>query len=138
MSIPSLFSISAAGIAAVLSVIMLIQGGSNLSLQNDLQQRTQEIQNQQQEVQNLQGNLQRAQQLVSNANQLQQQTGPQVVNALKIVGMRSNNAKIFAMLAKYGVQITDQEKEQIKKMIEAVSYTHLRAHETPEHLVCRL
>ena len=22
--------------------------------------------------------------------------------------------------------------------IEAVSYTHLRAHETPEHLVCRL
>ncbi|HZJ16906.1 MAG TPA: hypothetical protein VFD27_17765 [Chthoniobacteraceae bacterium] len=118
MSIPSLFSISAAGIAAVLSIIMLIQGGSNLSLQNDLQQRTQEIQNQQQEVQNLQGNLQRAQQLVSNANQLQQQTGPQVVNALKIVGMRSNNAKIFAMLAKYGVQITDQEKEQIKKMIE--------------------
>ena len=23
-------------------------------------------------------------------------------------------------------------------MSEAVSYTHLRAHETPEHLVCRL
>src|SRR5678816_4640900 len=30
--------------------------------------------------------------------------------------------------------------EQIEKheMSEAVSYTHLRAHETPEHLVCRL
>src|SRR5678815_3065989 len=24
------------------------------------------------------------------------------------------------------------------EMLEAVSYTHLRAHETPEHLVCRL
>ena len=24
------------------------------------------------------------------------------------------------------------------KIIIAVSYTHLRAHETPEHLVCRL
>jgi hypothetical protein len=118
MSIPSLFSISAAGIAALLSIIMLVQGGWNLSLQNDLQKRTQEIQGQQQEVQNLQGNLQRAQQLVSNANQLQQQNGPQVVNALKIVGMRSNNAKIFAMLAKHGVQITDQDKEQIKKLLD--------------------
>ena len=25
-----------------------------------------------------------------------------------------------------------------KDKLEAVSYTHLRAHETPEHLVCRL
>jgi hypothetical protein len=118
MSIPSLFSISAAGIAALLSIIMLVQGGSNLSLQNDLQKRTQEIQTQQQEVQLQQQKLQAAQQLVTNANQLAQQQGPQVINALKIVGMRSNNPKIFALLAKYGVQINDQEKEQIKKLIE--------------------
>ena len=25
-----------------------------------------------------------------------------------------------------------------EKILESVSYTHLRAHETPEHLVCRL
>src|SRR5674536_64123 len=25
-----------------------------------------------------------------------------------------------------------------KEIVKAVSYTHLRAHETPEHLVCRL
>src|SRR5678815_2759479 len=25
-----------------------------------------------------------------------------------------------------------------KRVLKAVSYTHLRAHETPEHLVCRL
>jgi hypothetical protein len=130
MSIPSLFSIAAAGIAALLSIIMLVQGGSNLSLQNDLQKRTQEIQNQQQEYQVLQGNLQQAQQLVSNANQLNTQNGPQVVNALKIVGMRSNNAKIFAMLAKYGVQITDQEKEQIKKLLEDAEKNKDKAAET--------
>ena len=58
MSIPSLFSISAAGIAALLSIIMLVQGGSNLSLQSDLQKRTQEIQTQQQEVQLQQQRLQ--------------------------------------------------------------------------------
>src|SRR5678815_4614790 len=28
--------------------------------------------------------------------------------------------------------------ESVKECLEAVSYTHLRAHETPEHLVCRL
>src|SRR5678816_1644182 len=28
--------------------------------------------------------------------------------------------------------------EQQTRWYEAVSYTHLRAHETPEHLVCRL
>src|SRR5678815_3438274 len=28
--------------------------------------------------------------------------------------------------------------ETVKLDLEAVSYTHLRAHETPEHLVCRL
>src|SRR5678815_3760445 len=33
-----------------------------------------------------------------------------------------------------GVPGIDRERERVK----AVSYTHLRAHETPEHLVCRL
>ena len=28
--------------------------------------------------------------------------------------------------------------EKFEKDVQAVSYTHLRAHETPEHLVCRL
>ena len=30
------------------------------------------------------------------------------------------------------------EWEKSKEVPGAVSYTHLRAHETPEHLVCRL
>ena len=28
--------------------------------------------------------------------------------------------------------------QQVLIIVRAVSYTHLRAHETPEHLVCRL
>ena len=28
--------------------------------------------------------------------------------------------------------------ERLELVLEPVSYTHLRAHETPEHLVCRL
>ena len=34
--------------------------------------------------------------------------------------------------------IEETQLENIRKAAEAVSYTHLRAHETPEHLVCRL
>jgi cell division protein FtsL len=118
MSISSILSISASAIAAVLGVVMLVQGGSSLSLQTELQKRTQEIQTQQQEISLQQQELQARQQRVNTATQLAQQLGPQVISSLKVVGMRSNNAKVFALLTKYGVQITDQEKEQIKKLLE--------------------
>src|SRR5678816_1126146 len=43
------------------------------------------------------------------------------------------------------ISLLDKVKDQVNGMakrntvyIKAVSYTHLRAHETPEHLVCRL
>ena len=52
------------------------------------------------------------------ATQLAQQQGPQVIASLKIAGMRTNNAKIFALLAKYGVQVTDKDKEDIKKLLD--------------------
>eukprot|EP00658_Telonema_sp_P-2_P069584 TRINITY_DN58900_c0_g1_i1.p1 TRINITY_DN58900_c0_g1~~TRINITY_DN58900_c0_g1_i1.p1 ORF type:complete len:121 (+),score=45.17 TRINITY_DN58900_c0_g1_i1:121-483(+) len=49
--------------------------------------------------------------------------------------------KIFGLVADYVVVsskrfVDEAAGEVIYK--EAVSYTHLRAHETPEHLVCRL
>ena len=118
MSIPSLASVVTAGIAALLSIVMFFQGGTSLALQTDLQKRTQEIQNQQQEVQRQQKDLQERQQKVSTAQQLAQQQGPQAIASLKVAGMRSNNAKIFALLAKYGVQISDKDKEDIKKLLD--------------------
>eukprot|EP00658_Telonema_sp_P-2_P005948 TRINITY_DN12244_c0_g1_i1.p1 TRINITY_DN12244_c0_g1~~TRINITY_DN12244_c0_g1_i1.p1 ORF type:complete len:356 (+),score=83.12 TRINITY_DN12244_c0_g1_i1:136-1203(+) len=36
------------------------------------------------------------------------------------------------------VALTEHQAAQDKPILEPVSYTHLRAHETPEHLVCRL
>src|SRR5678816_822766 len=39
---------------------------------------------------------------------------------------------------KVAVQYPNQAEPAIWHGIIAVSYTHLRAHETPEHLVCRL
>ncbi len=118
MSIPSLASIATAALAALLSLIMLIQGGSSLALQTDLQKRTQEIQTQQQEVQLQQQELQMRQQRLNSVTQLAQQQGPQVIASMKVVGMRGNNAKIFAILAKYGVQVTDKDKEDIKKVLD--------------------
>ena len=35
-------------------------------------------------------------------------------------------------------QLVDILKNRLEKFPIPVSYTHLRAHETPEHLVCRL
>src|SRR5678815_221852 len=32
----------------------------------------------------------------------------------------------------------DRKSRRTEQVMAAVSYTHLRAHETPEHLVCRL
>ena len=118
MSIPSLASTATAALAAVLSVIMFIQGGSGLALQTDLQKRTQELQTQQQEVQLQQQELQTRQQHLNQVTQLAQQQGPQVIASLKVAGMKSDNAKIFALLAKYGVQVTDKDKEDIKKLLD--------------------
>ena len=118
MSIPSIASVAAAGIAALLSIIMFFQGGSGLTLQTKLQKRTQEIQTQQQDVSTQQQELQGRQQRLDKVTQLAQQQGPQVIASLKVAGMRSNNAKIFALLAKYGVQITDKDKEDIKKLLD--------------------
>ncbi len=103
---------------AILSLIVFFRSGSNLTLQTEMQKSTQDIQTQQQEVELQKQQLQAMQQQVNTATQLSQQLGPQVIGSLKIVGMRSSNAKIFALLAKYNVQITDSDKEQIKKLLE--------------------
>ena len=118
MSIPSIASVVAAAIAALLSIVMFFQGGSSLALQTDLQKHTQEIQTQQQEVQLQQQELQLRQQKLNTTTQLAQQQVPQVIASLKIAGMRSNNAKIFALLTKYGVTVTDKDKEDIKKLLD--------------------
>ena len=36
------------------------------------------------------------------------------------------------------VEAINKYLEEVDKKTDSVSYTHLRAHETPEHLVCRL
>ena len=41
-----------------------------------------------------------------------------MIASLKVAGMRGNNAKIFALLTKYGVTVTDKDKEDIKKLLD--------------------
>src|SRR5678816_311323 len=47
---------------------------------------------------------------------------------------------ILAVLETVGLRRREQLKrlEELLEEFGTVSYTHLRAHETPEHLVCRL
>jgi 7-keto-8-aminopelargonate synthetase-like enzyme len=118
MSPPAIASTAIAALMALLSLIAFFRTGSNLTLQTELQKRTQDIQTQQQEIEQQKQQIQLMQQQVNTATQLSQQLGPQVIGSLKIVAMRGNNARIFALLAKYGVQVTDSDKEQIKKLLE--------------------
>ena len=118
MSIPSIASVVTAAIAALLSIIMFSQGGGSLALQTDLQKHTQEIQTQQQEVQLQQQELQLRQQRLNTVTKLAQEQGPQVIASLKIAAQRGNNDKIYGLLTKYGVQVTDKDKADIKKLLD--------------------
>jgi len=118
MSPPALASTVTSALLALLSLIVFFRSGSNLTLQTELQKRTQDIQTQQQEIEMQKQQIQAMQQQVNTATQLSQQLGPQVIGSLKIVGMRGSNARIFALLSKYGVQVSDADKEQIKKLLE--------------------
>lgn len=118
MSPPAIASTAITALVALLSLIVFFRVGSNLTLQTELQKRTQDIQTQQQEIELQKQQLQAMQQQVNTATQLTDKLGPQVIGSLKIVGMRGNNARIFAMLNKYKVTVSDLEKEQIKKLLE--------------------
>eukprot|EP00658_Telonema_sp_P-2_P066085 TRINITY_DN55192_c0_g1_i1.p1 TRINITY_DN55192_c0_g1~~TRINITY_DN55192_c0_g1_i1.p1 ORF type:complete len:108 (-),score=39.20 TRINITY_DN55192_c0_g1_i1:49-372(-) len=46
---------------------------------------------------------------------------------------------VIAYKKQLGRAVDLQDVEELERVVaQAVSYTHLRAHETPEHLVCRL
>eukprot|EP00658_Telonema_sp_P-2_P007864 TRINITY_DN12930_c0_g1_i2.p1 TRINITY_DN12930_c0_g1~~TRINITY_DN12930_c0_g1_i2.p1 ORF type:complete len:500 (-),score=97.15 TRINITY_DN12930_c0_g1_i2:11-1510(-) len=63
-------------------------------------------------------------------------------NVDAIAAARANNHKVDAAPTTVPLVVTagwsDDEVEWFEEDVHAVSYTHLRAHETPEHLVCRL
>src|SRR5678815_4881826 len=47
--------------------------------------------------------------------------------------------QLFEEIAHGGMSTVHRARQDsLKRDVAAVSYTHLRAHETPEHLVCRL
>ena len=48
------------------------------------------------------------------------------------------NADVERLAAEVADIAGETKTEAVRRSLEAVSYTHLRAHETPEHLVCRL
>src|SRR5678815_2649518 len=58
------------------------------------------------------------------------------VIAAKLNEVPVNSGKIFKFGSKPGILVRTDSGE-LKAFSAAVSYTHLRAHETPEHLVCR-
>src|SRR5678815_5897904 len=50
-------------------------------------------------------------------------------------GVRSYYVELLKALPDLEIEVTQQHVAENSVVVEAVSYTHLRAHETPEHLV---
>eukprot|EP00658_Telonema_sp_P-2_P075440 TRINITY_DN64995_c0_g1_i1.p3 TRINITY_DN64995_c0_g1~~TRINITY_DN64995_c0_g1_i1.p3 ORF type:complete len:104 (-),score=16.67 TRINITY_DN64995_c0_g1_i1:12-323(-) len=61
--------------------------------------------------------------------------GPIVILNAKVVPQRPAQATVPVM---WGLANVVVSRDMEGRHVIAVSYTHLRAHETPEHLVCRL
>src|SRR5678815_2263864 len=58
-----------------------------------------------------------------------------------LTGTDEHGIKMVKTAAEQGIEpraLADKNVAVFENLWKAVSYTHLRAHETPEHLVCRL
>src|SRR5678816_1138482 len=55
-----------------------------------------------------------------------------------IINDMNNNPNISMNFSLSGTNVYQTGETTIEFSLDPVSYTHLRAHETPEHLVCRL
>src|SRR5678815_5203129 len=60
-----------------------------------------------------------------------------VLDKLVALGLRANTIAALSLVPLIQVAWADGTVQDNERTAIPVSYTHLRAHETPEHLVCR-
>lgn len=107
MQISGLLSVISTALSLVLSLWLFINTGSNNRQQSDVMRASQEINTQNQELQLQQQTLQGQQQVINTATALQEKLGPAVIQELGAVGLKTQNARILALLAKYGVTVKE-------------------------------
>src|SRR5678815_5878337 len=63
-----------------------------------------------------------------------------ITGGFGVAGENENGRKVIDFCEERGMCVSNTffKHKSIHKYTRAVSYTHLRAHETPEQLVCRL
>src|SRR5678816_2188644 len=66
--------------------------------------------------------------------------GDRMAPVLWVIAVLSNLTVVHRMIYTFqeAKRLEDAQLRAVPNPPESVSYTHLRAHETPEHLVCRL
>ena len=106
-TIPPVLSTTAATLTLVLSVWFLAGSASNNDLQGKLQNKQGEIQTLQQSVQLQQQQLQAQQQQVEAGTKLAEQVGPAVLRDLANLQVQNKNARISALLKKYGIEVKE-------------------------------
>ena len=103
-SISGLLSTTSALIALCLSAWLFFGSAANNRLQVELQRRQDDIQARQQALQTQQQQYQAQQQQIEAGAQLAQQVGPAVLRDLASLQIQNKNAKIAALLKKFGIE----------------------------------
>jgi hypothetical protein len=109
-SLPFLVSTGASAISLILGIWLFALGGTNQSLQNELQKKQQDAQTQQQVLQTKQQQYQVQQEQINQGNQISQQVGPAVLRDMAERSIKNDKIKKILSSHGYNVELKDEAK----------------------------
>ena len=110
-SLPFIVATGASAVSLLLGIWLFVLGGTNQSLQDDLQKRQQEVQSQQQILQVKQQTFQVQQQQIDAGNQISQQVGPAVLREMAVASIKNDKIKKILTSHGYNVELKDEAKD---------------------------
>jgi hypothetical protein len=109
-SLPFVIATGASALSLLLGIWLFFLGGTNQSLQNDLQKLQQEVQSQQQILQVKQQTFQAQQEQINTAQQISQQVGPALLRDMAVASIKNDKIKKILTSHGYNVELKDEEK----------------------------
>jgi hypothetical protein len=110
-SLPFVIATGASAISLLLGIYLFVIGGTNQSLQNDLQKLQQEVQEKQQVLAVKQQQLQQQQEQINIANNISQQVGPALLRDMAVASIKNDKIKKILTTHGYNVELKDEAKK---------------------------
>jgi hypothetical protein len=110
-SLPFVISTVASALSLLLGLWLFFLGGTNQSLQNELQKLQQEVQTQQQILQVKQQQFQVQQEQINAAQQISQQVGPALLRDMAVASIKNDKIKKILTSHGYNVELKDEPKD---------------------------